>query len=241
MWDDTWVRYHEPHIGRAAVAVLEAVGFDVSLAVGRQCCGRPAVSRGLLDEAQRLGRHNVDLLRRTADGAPIVFLEPSCFSMFVDEYRQFGLVGAEEVAGRCRLFEELILDVVQSEPGALLLDPDELVVGIHGHCHAKALGDAALLPRLASRIPGVDARLLATGCCGMAGAFGMLRETADLSREVAEPLVRAVESLPDGAVVVATGTSCRHQIADLTRFAPVHMAELLADHLVEWYTLNVKP
>ena len=241
LWDDTWVRYHEPHIGRAAVAVLEAVGFDVSLAVGRQCCGRPAVSRGLLDEAQRLGRHNVDLLRRTADGAPIVFLEPSCFSMFVDEYRQFGLVGAEEVAGRCRLFEELILDVVQSEPGALLLDPDELVVGIHGHCHAKALGDAALLPRLASRIPGVDARLLATGCCGMAGAFGMLRETADLSREVAEPLVRAVESLPDGAVVVATGTSCRHQIADLTRFAPVHMAELLADHLVEWYTLNVKP
>ena len=233
LWDDTWVRYHEPRIGRAAVAVLEAVGFEVALATGRQCCGRPAVSRGLLDEAKRLGRHNVELLRRTGKGEPIVFLEPSCYSMFIDEYRQFGLPGAEEVAGRCRLFEDLIFEIVETDPGALPLSHDDLVVAIHGHCHAKALGDAGILPRLASHIPGADARLLATGCCGMAGAFGLLRETADLSRAVAEPLVGAVEALPDGAVVVATGTSCRHQIADLTRAEPVHMAELLADHLVE--------
>ncbi len=233
LWDDTWVRYHEPNIGRAAVTVLEAAGFEVSLATGRRCCGRPATSRGLLDEAKRLGRHNLELLQRSSeDGEPIVFLEPSCYSMFVDEYRQFGLPGADEVAGRCRLFEDLLLEVVEAEPGALPLRSHDVVVAIQGHCHAEALGDSGVLPRLASRIPGADARLLATGCCGMAGAFGMLRETADLSREVARPLVQAVESLPDGAVVVANGTSCRHQIADLTDVEPVHIAELLAEHLV---------
>ncbi len=233
LWDDTWVRYHEPNIGRAAVTVLEAAGFEVSLATGRRCCGRPATSRGLLDDAKRLGRHNLELLQRSSEnGEPIVFLEPSCYSMFVDEYRQFGLPGADEVAGRCRLFEDLLLEVVEAEPGVLPLRSHDVVVAIQGHCHAEALGDSGVLPRLASRIPGADARLLATGCCGMAGAFGVLRQTADLSRAVAAPLVGAVEALPDGSVVVATGTSCRHQIADLTRFKPVHMAELLADHLM---------
>jgi Fe-S oxidoreductase len=108
LWDDTWVRYHEPGIGRAAVAVLEAAGYEVVLAEGRRCCGRPAASRGLLDEARRLGEHNVALLRELADGAPIVFLEPSCYSMFVDEYRELGIPGAGEVAARCVLFEELV-------------------------------------------------------------------------------------------------------------------------------------
>ena len=77
------------------------------------------MSRGLLDEAKRLGRHNVELLRRTGKGEPIVFLEPACYSMFIDEYRQFGLPGAEEVAGRCRLFEDLIFEIVETDPEEL--------------------------------------------------------------------------------------------------------------------------
>ena len=118
------------------------------------------------------------------------------------------------------------------EPTAVTFGPEDLEVAIHGHCHGKALGDAGVLPRLASRIPGVRAHLLDVGCCGMAGAFGLLRDTAALSRSVAEPLVAAIGALPTDAVVVASGTSCRHQIADLTDARPIHMAELLAEHIV---------
>ncbi len=231
LWDDTWVRYHEPGIGRAAVAVLEAAGYEVVLAEGRRCCGRPAASRGLLDEARRLGEHNVALLRGLADGAPIVFLEPSCYSMFADEYRQFQIPGAGEVAARCMLFEELLAGLLASQPDALAFRGNGLRVAIHGHCHVKALGDARLLPRLAQRIPGARAELLATGCCGMAGAFGMMASKAALSRAVATPLVEAIEALPEGTRVVACGTSCRTQIRHLTDAEPLHMAELLAAHL----------
>jgi Fe-S oxidoreductase len=231
LWDDTWVRYHEPAIGRAAVTVLEAAGYEVVLAEGRRCCGRPAASRGLLGEARRLGEHNVALLRGFADGAPIVFLEPSCHSMFVDEYRQFKIDGAAEVAARCMLFEELLAGLLSGEPDALSFQPDGLRVAIHGHCHVKALGDARLLPRLAQRIPGARAELLATGCCGMAGAFGMMASKAALSRAVATPLVEAIESQTEGTLVVACGASCRHQIRHLTDAEPLHMAELLAASL----------
>src|SRR5262249_44725817 len=85
LWDDTFVRYHEPHIGIAAVKVLEAAGFEVQLASGRQCCGRPAFSQGNLDEVVRLGNHNLALLNQDVDNAPILFLEPSCYSMFAED------------------------------------------------------------------------------------------------------------------------------------------------------------
>jgi Fe-S oxidoreductase len=234
LWDDTWVRYHEPHVGSAAVRVLDAAGFDVVLPIGRRCCGRPAVSRGLLDEARRLGEHNVALLRKLDPESPIVFLEPSCYSMFVDECRQFRIPGADEVAERCVLFEDLILDTLRSIPEALALHGDGLVrVAIHGHCHAKTFGDPGRLPPLAERIPGVEATLLATGCCGMAGAFGMMRGTQELSRAVAEPLVGLIRDLPDGTRLVASGMSCRHQIRHLTDAEPIHMAELLAAALAD--------
>src|SRR5436309_2338188 len=97
LWDDTFVRYHEPHIGIAAVKVLETLGFNVSLAKGRKCCGRPAFSQGNLDDAYEMGRHNLDLLR-SSEGTPILFLEPSCYSMFVEDYRELKLPNTESIA-----------------------------------------------------------------------------------------------------------------------------------------------
>src|SRR5438477_11311258 len=91
LWDDTFVRYHEPHIGKAAVKVLEALGFKVTLLRKRKCCGRPAFSQGNLAEATRLGRHNLALLNEDMDGPRILFLEPSCYSMFVEDYAELSL------------------------------------------------------------------------------------------------------------------------------------------------------
>jgi Fe-S oxidoreductase len=229
LWDDTWVRYHEPSVGRAAVVVLEAAGLEVALAEDRVCCGRPAASRGLLDELRRAATHNLAVLRNTRD--PIIFLEPSCWSVFVDEYRQLGIEGADEVAERCVLFEEFVAELLEGGTLDSSLMKPAGAVAVHGHCHAKALADQKTPLSVLEHLPGVTPRLLETGCCGMAGAFGMLSEHRELSHQVARPLVEAIESLPSKAAVVASGTSCRHQIADLTDVRPLHLAEFLASCL----------
>jgi len=99
LWDDCFVRYHEPHIGQAAVAVLEAAGFEVRLPHGRQCCGRPAFSQGRLDQAAHLGRHNLELLDPESDRTPLLFLEASCWSMFKEDYRELKLKGRRRWQG----------------------------------------------------------------------------------------------------------------------------------------------
>ena len=232
LWDDTFVRYHEPHIGIAAVTVLEALGFQVELPAKRKCCGRPAFSQGNLGDAARLGRHNLELLNRPNDTTPILYLEPSCYSMFVEDYRELGLPGAQAVAARCFLFEKFIDDLLEREPGALRFEERAARVAIHAHCHAKSLLHPGFMVRLAERLPGRKATLLDTGCCGMAGAFGMLEEKYALSLKVAAPLVGQLTQQPTNTVVIASGTSCRHQIDELTPAHPKHMAELLADALV---------
>jgi FAD/FMN-containing dehydrogenase/Fe-S oxidoreductase len=231
LWDDTFVRYHEPQIGYAAVAVLEALGCDVLLPTKRKCCGRPAFSQGNLRKAAGLGRQNLDLLHGAGDSTPIVFLEPSCYSMFVEDYRELNLPWAQAVASRCFLFEKFVDDLLEREPHALKFGSRVAHVVIHAHCHANSLLHPGFMVRLAERLPGCKATLLETGCCGMAGAFGMLEAKYDLSLKVAAPLIEAVTRQPPEAIVVASGTSCRHQIADLTPVHAKHMAELLAEAL----------
>src|SRR5438874_1950205 len=250
LWDDTFVRYHEPHIGIAAVKVLEALGFEVALAKKRRCCGRPAFSQGNLDAAAKLGKHNVDLLNSAGSqlstnppspsygaasnsqlsSTPILFLEPSCWSMFVEDYPELKIENADNVAKRCFLFEKFVDDLLAQEPDALRFKDQSRSRGIaiHPHCHAKSIMNPAFLGRLAQRLPGRKATVLDTGCCGMAGAFGALAEKYDLSVQVAQHLLDRIDNQPVGTEIIASGTSCRHQIADLTNVHPKHMAELLA-------------
>ena len=231
LWDDTFVRYHEPHIGIAAVNVLELAGYEVTLAAGRKCCGRPAFSMGNLGEASKLGAHNLALLSQDADEAPIIFLEPSCFSMFVDDYRELNLPDAERVAARCFLLEQFLDNLLRAEPEALVFKSRPTTVAIHVHCHAKAVTYPAYMHRLAARLPGRKVHYLDSGCCGMAGSFGMMEAKYGLSLEVAKPLIEKIRALPYGSLVVASGASCRHQIDHLAPFHARHMAEVLADAL----------
>jgi Fe-S oxidoreductase len=238
LWDDTFVRYHEPHIGIAAIEVLEALGFEVALVKNRRCCGRPAFSQGNLAAAAKLAKHNLDVL--SSSGAPgghalpIIFLEPSCWSMFVEDYRELKIENAETIAARCFLFEKFVDDLLAQEPDPLGFKPESRSRGIliHPHCHAKSIINPAFMGRLAERLPGRRATVLDTACCGMAGAFGALAEKYDLSLQVAQRLLDQIDNQPPGTEVVASGTSCRHQITDLTNLHPKHMAELIADALV---------
>ena len=231
LWDDTFVRYHEPQIGIAAVKVLEAAGFEVALPTGRECCGRPAFSQGNLEAARRAGEHNLALLSRDVDNAPILFLEPSCYSMFAEDYRELRLAGAEQVARRCFLFERFVADLLEHEPEALRFKAKAGHIIIHAHCHTRALMNPGFLHGLARRLPQREVTLLDTGCCGMAGGFGMLRSKYELSLAVASPLILLVRNQPFGTIVVASGASCRQQIAHLAPVCPKHIAEVLADAL----------
>ncbi len=231
LWDDTFVRYHEPHIGRAAVRVLEAAGWAVTLLKGRKCCGRPAFSVGLLDQAEKLGAHNLALLAAAAGTAPIIFLEPSCYSMFAEDYRELNLPGAGAVAARCFLFEDFIGQLLEREPEALTFKPQEERLVIHAHCHARALTDPAAMQRLAALLPGRSAALLDTGCCGMAGTFGLMESKYELSLKVAAPLIEQIKQQPYGTTTIVSGASCRHQVQHLATVRTRHMAEVIADAL----------
>jgi Fe-S oxidoreductase len=233
LWDDTFVRYHELHIGIAAVKVLETLGFEVALAKNRRCCGRPAFSQGNLDAAAAVGKHNVDLLSSLHySTAPILFLEPSCWSMFVEDYRELKIDNAETVAKRCFLFEKFVDDLLRLEPDALRFNERPATIAIHPHCHAKSILNPSFMAALAEHVPGRKATVLDTACCGMAGAFGALAEKYDLSVQVAQRLLDKIDNQPTGTEIIASGTSCRHQITDLTNVRPKHMAELLAEALV---------
>lgn len=229
LWDDTFTRYHEPNIGIAAVKVLEACGCYVSLPQQRKCCGRPAFSIGNLDEAEKLGVQNLASLAN--DDAPIIFLEPSCYSMFVEDYRELGLPGATDVAARCVLFEDFIENLLKESPQALRFDYEQGRVAIHAHCHAKALTNTKNAQKLAARLPNRTVAMLDTGCCGMAGSFGMMESKYELSMKIAEPLVAQIKAQPYGTTIVLSGASCRHQVQHLVTVRTQHMAEVLAEAL----------
>src|SRR5216684_7152892 len=161
LWDDTFVRYHEPNIGIAAVKVLNALGFEVELLQNRKCCGRPAFSQGNLDAAAEVGQHNVDLVISSQplnsstsqqSGTPIIFLEPSCWSMFVEDYRELKIKSAEKIAARSFLFEKFVDDLLEREPDAVQFKDRQANVAIHPHCHAKSLMNPAFLARLVARL-----------------------------------------------------------------------------------------
>jgi Fe-S oxidoreductase len=234
LWDDTFVRYHEPHIGIAAVKVLEAFGFEVALVRNRRCCGRPAFSVGDLDAAAKLGTDNISRLAtlNAQPSTPILFLEPSCWSMFVEDYRELKIEGADRTAKRSFLFEKFVDDLLAQETDALRFDERPGTIAIHPHCHAKSILNPAFMKRLAERLPGRKATVLDSACCGMAGAFGALAEKYDLSIQVAQRLLDNIDNQAAGTEIIASGTSCRHQITDLTNVRPKHMAELLAEAIV---------
>jgi Fe-S oxidoreductase len=201
----------------------------------RRCCGRPAFSQGNLDAAAKGAKHNIShlsTLNHELSASPILFLEPSCWSMLVEDYRELNIDGANDLAKRCFLFEKFVEDLLAKEPEALRFNERPATVAIHPHCHAKSILNPAFMKTLAERLPGRKATVLDTACCGMAGAFGALAEKYDLSVQVAQRLLDNIDNQPPATEIIASGTSCRHQISDLSNTRARHMAELLADTLL---------
>ena len=234
-YNDTFANYNYPEVGKAAVALLEAAGYSVEVVPQHACCGRPMLSKGLVEGARKLARRNVAALAPFArQGVPIVGTEPSCILTLRDEYLDLlpADASASLVAEHSFMLDEFLaklhdegqLDIAwKPEPGPRVL--------FHGHCHQKAL--IGMKPSMtilaAAGCQGVES---GAGCCGMAGSFGYEAEHYEISRKIgAERLFPAVESQPRDAIVAVTGVSCREQIGHFTSRRPLHLAEVLAERL----------
>ncbi len=152
--------------------------------------------------------------------------------MFVEDYRELKLPDTRTYCAALHLVRGIHRKSAEAEPNALKFNHETERIVIHAHCHAKvADGRHAYMRQLAERLPNRTVEMLDTGCCGMAGAFGMLESKYELSLKVAEPLIAKIKQQPYGTVVVASGTSCRHQIQHLALNRTQHMACILADAL----------
>jgi FAD/FMN-containing dehydrogenase/Fe-S oxidoreductase len=233
---DTFNNYYEPQNLHAALRVLDAGGYRVHLARAADarplCCGRTFLAVGMVDEARREARRVIQAVKPFAErGVPIVGLEPSCLLTLRDEYLALGLDEKEVgiIAERADLFEEFLAD--ELDAGRLLLPLMEQPVQalLHGHCHQKAFAAMPAVERVLKLVPGLQVETIESSCCGMAGAFGYEAAHYDVSMKMAEAaLAPKVRAAPANALVVADGTSCRHQIADTTGRSAQHVARVLA-------------
>jgi FAD/FMN-containing dehydrogenase/Fe-S oxidoreductase len=227
--DDCFTTFTEPRIGQAAVTVLERAGFTVELA-GIECCGRPALSKGFLTQVQRLARHGVHRLApRLTEGVPILGLEPSCIAALADEWPELiSSAAARRVAAAAVPVDVWLAEQLRSGRASLHLTRPPQRHLLHVHCHQRALWGTNGATALLRAVPGIDLTTLDVGCCGMAGSFGYEREHYELSVQIAElQLLPALRAEPD-ARLIAAGTSCRHQVADLAQRQALHPMELLA-------------
>jgi len=234
---DTFNRWFEPENLRAALRVLAAGGYRVHLARAPNgeralCCGRTFLAAGLVDEARaEASRMAAALLPFARRGVPIVGLEPSCLFTLRDEF-QAVLPGGhtDTIARHAVMLEELL--AADADAGRLDLPLRPLPGNkalLHGHCHQKAFGTLGAVERTLRLIPELDVEMIDSSCCGMAGAFGYEAEHYEVSMRMAEAdLLPAVRMAAPDTVLVAGGTSCRHQIEDGAGRRADHIALTLA-------------
>jgi FAD/FMN-containing dehydrogenase/Fe-S oxidoreductase len=236
LFADTFNTYFEPENLRAAAAVLAAGGYavrSVTAADGRAlCCGRTYLATGMIDEARAESRRLLDALAPlAARGVPIVGLEPSCLLGLRDELKMLCPGDASAALARAAMtIEEFLV----REHGAgrwshSFRRPPYTRALVHGHCHQKALGTMPAVVAALKLVPDLTVDVVPSSCCGMAGAFGYQREHLDVSLRMAEAaLLPAVRNADAQTVVVADGTSCRHQIHDGAHRGAQHVARVLA-------------
>lgn len=226
LWPDTFNNFIRPQSAIAAFEVLKSLGFDVSVPLQPVCCGRPLYEFGMINQAEKHMESVISSIREPLrSGTPIVVLEPSCASVFKHDSPQ--LKSANEDYQRLKSQTYLFTEFLQKNAGNISKDAQDINAIVHGHCHQKSLfgmdTDLSILRDL-----GVNAELLETGCCGMAGAFGFEKDKFDISMKIGElSLLPKVRDTAKTTFIVADGFSCREQIEQSTDKKTVHTAELI--------------
>ena len=224
LWPDTFNNYFFPHTAKAAVEVLESAGYRVEIPQRSLCCGRPLYDYGFLDQAKTYLLNILDDLRpQITAGIPIVVLEPSCASVFRDEATNLfpGDEDAQRLRAQTKLLSEFLVDTKYNPPN---LKRKAL---IHGHCHHKSLWGMSAEEKVVKQM-GLDAELLDSGCCGLAGSFGYEEHHYDVSMKIAgRVLYPRVREAEHDTLIISDGFSCREQIMHGTRRHGMHLAEVI--------------
>jgi Fe-S oxidoreductase len=226
LWADTFNNHFVPGTAKAAVEVLEAAGFEVTVPRAHLCCGRPLYDVGMLDRAKSLLVQIMNELHLEIEQRiPIVVLEPSCAAVFRDEL--VNLFPEDERARALSQQVVLLSEFLERRAPDFPLPPVARKALIHGHCHHKAIMKMTAEETVLQRM-GIDFTAPAPGCCGMAGAFGFEESTYEVSKSIGElELLPAVRKAPTDWLIVADGFSCREQIAQETDRQALHLAEVL--------------
>jgi len=234
LFHDTFMNFNHPESGIGATRILEALGYEVVLA-DRKCCGRPMISKGLLDQAASHARYNVDVLyEHVQAGAKIVGCESSCMMAIRDEYPD--LLGGDEkakaVAEATMMIEELLVETTGDDGQQIKWTSKSLDAQLHVHCHERALvGTGAGIEAL-NMPPNYNTELIDAGCCGMAGSFGFDKKYYDVSMKMGEDrLFPAIRATGPNVAVAVTGVSCRQQVEDGVGRPARFLSEILADAL----------
>lgn len=238
LFNDTFTEFNHPQVGQAAVKFLNRLGYHVLLPTW-SCCGRPALSKGLLPYARQQAHQLIEhLWPYVQKGYPIVGLEPSCLLTLRDDYN--GLLEAsdktklEQVVALCLTLDEFLAQLVEQGTWPSLTPIFTRKVKVHGHCYQKALVGMKPTLKVLKAVPGFQVEEIHSGCCGMAGSFGYEKEHESISLQIGElHLFPAVRACSAEDWIIASGTSCRHQIHDGTGRQALHLAEALALHYDE--------
>ncbi len=242
---DTWTNYFTPDVGIATVRVLEALGYEVIIPP-QVCCGRPAISKGLLDYARSQAQRCVEVLAPIAEqGIPILGTEPSCILTFTDELPQLVRTPeARRIANHAMMLETFLArDLVslshrarnfatESKPDSSACHIPHSAILYHSHCHQKALVGADDAIAVLRSVFGDLVSETNSGCCGMAGSFGHEKEHYEVAAAIGEQRLFPTIRKQPAASIAVSGFSCRQQIEHHTGAAPRHLVELLADRLV---------
>jgi Fe-S oxidoreductase len=234
---DEFTNYNDAETGIKLILLLRKLGYHPMLTDHSES-GRSYMSKGLIDEAKKIAIQNVTKLSLLVnDEKPLIGIEPSAILSFRDEYpdlvtENLGLA-AKSLSKNTFTFEEWFSkEIEKGKINRMSFHSEEKELLIHGHCHQKALTDINLSKRILSLPENYKVSILNTGCCGMAGSFGFEKEHYEVSQKTGELILfPSVRNAEKETIIVAAGTSCRHQILDGTGRKSFHPAEVLYNAL----------
>lgn len=226
LWPDTFNNYFFPETAQSAAEVLESAGFEVKVPQKHLCCGRPLYDYGFLDLAKQYLERILRTLKKDIEaGTPVVVLEPSCATVFRDELHN--LFPNDKLADKLRAQTVVLSELLEKKAPDFKMPRMARKALVQGHCHHKSVIRFDDEKKVMERM-GLDAKVLASGCCGMAGSFGFEADKYDISRQIGErALLPAVREAPETSLIVADGFSCRTQIAQETNRQGLHLAEVI--------------
>ncbi|MFD2932434.1 FAD-binding and (Fe-S)-binding domain-containing protein [Spirosoma flavum] len=236
---DEFTNYNDVEVGQKAIQLFERLGYKVIIPQHGES-GRAALSKGMLKYAKTLAEKNIRQLKDVVSAeTPLVGLEPSAILTFRDEYPDLVdeslMADAKRIAENALTFEEFVAREI--EAGHIKSEQfttETRLIKLHGHCQQKAVSSLVPSKKALSLPKNYTVQLIPSGCCGMAGSFGYEAEHYDVSMKIGElVLFPAIRQQPDGVIIAAAGTSCRHQIKDGTNRKSQHPAEILFDALMQ--------